>query len=105
MLTAGVLRKTKTEQTPGTRLAASPRGRSFLTFLMVMGPGLIVMEADNDAGAVSTYTQAGAQYGTHLMWVLLLLLPITYFVQEMVARLTQRATIVTTVGAYRVFRR
>jgi Mn2+/Fe2+ NRAMP family transporter len=58
-----------------------------LTFLMVLGPGLIVMEADNDAGAVSTYTQAGAQYGLHLMWLLLLLLPITYFIQEMVVRL------------------
>src|SRR5581483_11567025 len=51
------------------------------------GPGLIVMEADNDAGAVSTYVQAGAQYGTHLLWVLVLLLPICYFVQEMVVRL------------------
>jgi Mn2+/Fe2+ NRAMP family transporter len=58
-----------------------------LTFLMVAGPGLIVMEADNDAGAVSTYVQAGAQYGTHLLWLLLLLLPISYFVQEMVVRL------------------
>ena len=58
-----------------------------LTFLMVFGPGLIVMEADNDAGAVSTYVQAGAQYGTDLLWLLLLLLPITYFVQEMVVRL------------------
>ena len=58
-----------------------------LTFLMVFGPGLIVMEADNDAGAVSTYVQAGAQYGTHLLWLLILLLPITYFVQEMVVRL------------------
>jgi Mn2+/Fe2+ NRAMP family transporter len=58
-----------------------------LTFLMVFGPGLIVMEADNDAGAVSTYVQAGAQYGTHLLWLLLLLLPITYFIQEMVVRL------------------
>lgn len=57
------------------------------TFLMVFGPGLIVMEADNDAGAVSTYVQGGAQYGTHLLWLLLLLLPITYFVQEMVVRL------------------
>ena len=56
-------------------------------FLVVAGPGLIVMVADNDAGAVSTYTQAGAQYGTSLLWVLLLLLPVTYFVQEMVARL------------------
>jgi Mn2+/Fe2+ NRAMP family transporter len=61
--------------------------RSLWTFLMVAGPGLIVMEADNDAGAVSTYVQAGAQYGTHLLWVLLLLLPVTYFVQEMVVRL------------------
>jgi len=60
---------------------------SVLTFLMVFGPGLIVMEADNDAGAVSTYVQAGGQYGLHLLWILLVLLPITYFVQEMVARL------------------
>jgi Mn2+/Fe2+ NRAMP family transporter len=58
-----------------------------LTFLMVFGPGLIVMEADNDAGAVSTYAQAGAQYGTRLLWLLLLLLPVTYFIQEMVVRL------------------
>jgi hypothetical protein len=34
----------------------SPLFRHLLTFLMVAGPGLIVMEADNDAGAVSTYT-------------------------------------------------
>ncbi len=58
-----------------------------LSFLVVAGPGLIVMVADNDAGAISTYTQAGAQYGTKLLWVLLLLLPVTYFIQEMVARL------------------
>jgi len=65
----------------------SRRLRSLLQFLMVLGPGLIVMAADNDAGAVSTYTQTGAQYGTHLLWLPLLLLPITYFIQEMVARL------------------
>src|ERR1700690_3268649 len=60
---------------------------SLLTFLAVFGPGLIVMVADNDAGAVSTYTQAGAQYGTSLLWLVLLLLPVTYFIQEMVVRL------------------
>lgn len=60
---------------------------SLLTFLTVFGPGLIVMEADNDAGAVSTYVQAGAQYGTRLLWILMLLLPVTYFIQEMVVRL------------------
>jgi len=42
--------------------------KHLLTFLMVFGPGLIVMEADNDAGAVSTYMQAGGQYGMHLLW-------------------------------------
>ena len=67
---------------PSPALAAT-----HLHFLFVAGPGLIVMVADNDAGAVSTYTQAGAQDGTSLLWVLLLLLPVTYFVQEMVARL------------------
>ncbi len=69
------------------RVVKSRWARDLLTFLMVFGPGLIVMVADNDAGAVSTYTQAGAQYGTHLLWVVLLLLPVTYFIQEMVVRL------------------
>ena len=64
-----------------------PWQHNLLTFLLVVGPGLIVMAADNDAGAVSTYTQAGAQYGTHLLWLLILLLPTCYFIQEMVARL------------------
>ena len=45
------------------------------------------MEADNDAGAVSTYTQAGGQYGLYLLWLMLLLLPVCYFIQEMVVRL------------------
>jgi Mn2+/Fe2+ NRAMP family transporter len=61
--------------------------RELITFLMVFGPGLIVMEADNDAGAVSTYVQGGAQYGLNLLWLVFILLPITYFIQEMVVRL------------------
>ena len=69
------------------RVVRSDWARRLMSLLMVMGPGLIVMVADNDAGAVSTYTQAGALYGTKLLWLLLILLPCTYFVQEMVARL------------------
>ncbi len=69
------------------RFVRSNLMRRLLTFLMVMGPGLIVMVADNDAGAVSTYTQAGYQYGPRLLWLMVLLLPCTYFIQEMVARL------------------
>jgi len=72
--------------TPGIAVR-KPWQRSLLTFLLVVGPGLIVMAADNDAGAVSTYTQAGAQYGTRLLWLLILLLPTCYLIQEMVARL------------------
>jgi NRAMP (natural resistance-associated macrophage protein)-like metal ion transporter len=76
-----------THATPRTIRVSNQWVAHLLTFLMVIGPGLIVMEADNDAGAVSTYVQAGAQYGTHLLWLLLALLPITYFIQEMVVRL------------------
>ncbi|HTP37936.1 MAG TPA: NRAMP family divalent metal transporter [Steroidobacteraceae bacterium] len=56
-------------------------------FLAILGPGLIVMVGDNDAGAFGTYTQAGQNYGTSLLWTLLLLVPVLYVNQEMVLRL------------------
>jgi Mn2+/Fe2+ NRAMP family transporter len=58
-----------------------------LALLAIIGPGLIVMVGDNDAGGVSTYTQAGQNYGTSLLWVLLLLVPVLIVNQEMVVRL------------------
>jgi Mn2+/Fe2+ NRAMP family transporter len=58
-----------------------------LTLLAIVGPGLIVMVGDNDAGGVATYAQAGQNFGTHLLWVLLLLIPVLYVAQEMVLRL------------------
>jgi Mn2+/Fe2+ NRAMP family transporter len=61
--------------------------RKTKTLLAIVGPGLIVMAGDNDAGAFSTYSQAGQNYGTHLMWTLLLLVPVLYVNQEMVLRL------------------
>ncbi|AOJ89789.1 MULTISPECIES: Nramp family divalent metal transporter [unclassified Burkholderia] len=57
------------------------------TLLAIIGPGLIVMVGDNDAGAFGTYTQAGQNYGTTLLWTLLLLVPVLYVNQEMVLRL------------------
>jgi NRAMP (natural resistance-associated macrophage protein)-like metal ion transporter len=57
------------------------------TLLAILGPGLIVMVGDNDAGAFGTYTQAGQNYGTTLLWTLLLLVPVLYVNQEMVLRL------------------
>ncbi len=61
--------------------------KRLLTLLAVMGPGLIVMVGDNDAGGVATYAQAGQNYGTSLLWVLLLLIPVLIVNQEMVVRL------------------
>ena len=57
------------------------------TLLAILGPGLIVMVGDNDAGAFGTYTQAGQNYGTALLWTLALLIPVLYVNQEMVLRL------------------
>ncbi|HEX8917347.1 MAG TPA: divalent metal cation transporter, partial [Chloroflexota bacterium] len=58
-----------------------------ITLAAIMGPGLIVMVGDNDAGGVSTYSQAGQNYGTSLLWILLLLIPVLIVNQEMVVRL------------------
>ena len=58
-----------------------------ITLLAIMGPGLIVMVGDNDAGGVATYSQAGQNYGTSLLWTLALLIPVLIVNQEMVVRL------------------
>ncbi len=58
-----------------------------LTLLAIMGPGLIVMVGDNDAGGVATYAQAGQNYGLTLLWTLPLLIPVLVVNQEMVVRL------------------
>ncbi|VVB65871.1 Divalent metal cation transporter MntH [Candidatus Gugararchaeum adminiculabundum] len=56
-------------------------------YLILAGPGLIVMLADNDAGGITTYAATGAKYGYDLIWFLVLLLPVAYYVQEMTVRL------------------
>ena len=61
--------------------------RRALTLLAILGPGLIVMVGDNDAGAFGTYSQAGQNYGTSLLWTLALLVPVLFVNQEMVLRL------------------
>ncbi|MPQ66814.1 MULTISPECIES: Nramp family divalent metal transporter [unclassified Pseudomonas] len=68
------------------------------TLMAILGPGLIVMVGDNDAGAFSTYGQAGQNYGTLLLWTLALLIPVLYVNQEMVLRLG----VVTGVGHARL---
>ncbi|MDQ1575293.1 MAG: hypothetical protein QOH55_443 [Microbacteriaceae bacterium] len=71
-----------TDDAPRRTLSARLR-----TLIAIVGPGLIVMVGDNDAGAFGTYTEAGQNYGTSLLWTLLLLVPVLYVNQEMVLRL------------------
>jgi NRAMP (natural resistance-associated macrophage protein)-like metal ion transporter len=58
-----------------------------LALAVIMGPGLIVMVGDNDAGGVATYAQAGQNYSYSLLWTLMLLMPVLIVNQEMVVRL------------------
>jgi NRAMP (natural resistance-associated macrophage protein)-like metal ion transporter len=59
----------------------------FLSFLAVLGPGLVAANAGNDAGGIATYAQAGAQYGYDLLSALLLITVSLIVVQEMCARM------------------
>ena len=58
-----------------------------LLFLAVLGPGFITANVDTDSGGIFTYSQAGAQYGYTLLW---LMIPVTIalvVVQEMCGRM------------------
>ncbi|MFE3793484.1 NRAMP family divalent metal transporter [Nocardia tengchongensis] len=68
-------------------LEGRSRLQRFRMLLAIIGPGLIVMVGDNDAGGVATYAQAGQNYGMALAWTLILLIPVLYVNQEMVVRL------------------
>ncbi len=71
---------------PSPRPPRSPRSR-WQHFLVVLGPGLVVMLADTDAGSIITAAQSGAQWGYKLLAPQLLLIPILYAVQELTVRL------------------
>lgn len=58
-----------------------------LLLLALIGPGIITSAADNDAGGIITYIQAGARYRYDLLWVLVLLTFALAMIQEMSARM------------------
>src|ERR1700738_3282327 len=78
-----------TVRSGGTDLQKRIRGlRRRLTLLLaVVGPGLITSNVDNDAGGISVYTQAGAQYGYALLWSLIPMTIALYVTEEMCARM------------------
>src|SRR4030088_1476580 len=61
--------------------------RRITLLLAVVGPGLITSNVDNDAGGISVYTQAGAQYGYTLLWALIPMTIALYVTEEMCARM------------------
>jgi len=61
--------------------------RRLTLLLAVVGPGLITSNVDNDAGGISTYSQAGAAYGYTLLWSLIPMTIALYVTEEMCARM------------------
>lgn len=57
------------------------------TFLLIAGPGLVVMLADTDAGSIITAAQSGAVWGYKLLILQFILMPILYIAQELTVRL------------------
>src|SRR5271154_6114229 len=60
---------------------------SILLFLAVLGPGFITANVDNDSGGIFTYSQAGAHYGSSLLWSMIPITLALIVVQEMCARM------------------
>ena len=56
-------------------------------FVMIAGPGILVMVADNDAGGITTCAATEAKYKYNLIWFLIILGPVAYYVPEMTLRL------------------
>jgi len=63
------------------------RYRRVFILLAVIGPGLITANADNDAGGIATYAQAGAQFRLQMLWLLVVITLCLIVINEMSARL------------------
>jgi NRAMP (natural resistance-associated macrophage protein)-like metal ion transporter len=61
--------------------------RSFGLFFALIGPGIITSNVDNDAGGITTYSLAGAEYGLGLLWTLVPVTVALIVIQEMCARM------------------
>jgi len=61
--------------------------RNIMLFLAILGPGIITANVDNDAGGITTYSLAAANYGTSILWVMIPTTIALIVVQEMCARM------------------
>lgn len=56
-------------------------------FWQTLGPGLVTGASDDDPSGIATYSQAGAKFGTSLLWTALVTYPLMVSIQEMCARI------------------
>ncbi|MDI9872065.1 Nramp family divalent metal transporter [Flectobacillus roseus] len=61
--------------------------KKIISFWKVLGPGLITGASDDDPSGIATYSQAGAQFGTKLLWTAIVTYPLMVSIQEMCARI------------------
>jgi NRAMP (natural resistance-associated macrophage protein)-like metal ion transporter len=61
--------------------------RNLAIFFAILGPGIITGSVDNDAGGITTYSVAGAEYGYGLIWTLIPSFVVLLVIQEMNARM------------------
>ncbi|HKI90974.1 MAG TPA: divalent metal cation transporter [Gaiellaceae bacterium] len=71
----------------GVSHGAKLRRRPVPVLLLALGPGLMVMLADTDAGSIVTAAQSGARWGYRLLLLQLVLVPVLYLVMELTVRL------------------
>ncbi len=74
----------------GVKSESSPIRRRLIALwalIVLMGPGIITSNVDNDAGGITTYSLAGAHYGLSMLWTLIPITFILILVQEMCARM------------------
>ncbi|MDP4088265.1 MAG: Nramp family divalent metal transporter [Bacillota bacterium] len=69
------------------KAAVSKRKRNIFFIFSIVGPGLITVNAGNDAGGITTYASVGASYGYKMLWGLLLITFSLAVIQEMNSRM------------------
>ena len=68
-----------------------PSVRGIPSFLRHVGPGVVTGAADDDPSGIATYTQAGAQFGTSVLWTVFLTIPFMIGIQLVSARIGRQS--------------
>jgi len=76
---------TQAKEKPAAK--ATPKTGRVRGFLSAFGPGVVTGAADDDPSGITTFSIAGAQFGTSLLWTVLLTWPLMAAVQMMCARI------------------